>query len=113
MNDQELNLEELEFEDSGNEELSFQEIFEEALRRPFTIEIDTSLVETVKRGVINAKSATRKRTLRRGIQWDAVFLTFEELPSNQEGCTYLTITASRRATVQVKRVVLIDLTKDN
>ncbi len=93
------------------EEVSFQEIFGEALADGSSkISIETTEIPRVKRGIINAKQSARKRANRKGIPWDRVTLVFEEtLDQENNGFTILKVTATRKAVIRVRKLSAVNL----
>lgn len=98
-------------EDDEFEEVSFQEIFGEALADGSSkISIETTEIPRVKRGIINAKQSARKRANRKGIPWDRVTLVFEEtLDQENNGFTTLKVTATRKAVIRVRKLSAVNL----
>jgi hypothetical protein len=102
------------------EELSYQEIYGQVLESsPMIITVLRNDVDNIKRGVINAKHAARKKANYHGLPWDPATLEFEikETTIEEERPFYvdLTISAVRRATVKIKRRIQlnkVDLEKD-
>ena len=98
-------------ENDGFEEVSFQEIFGDALAEGSSkISIETTEIPRVKRGIINAKQSARKRANRKGIPWDRVTLVFEEtLDQENNGFTILKVTATRKAVIRVRKLSAVNL----
>jgi len=97
------------------EEWTYQEIFSQVLSSGrMTMTILKSELLTVKKGVVNAKQANRKRALYNGLPWDTVVLRFkeEECKNAEERDFYidLTVFVERKAIVKVKRVSTLKTT---
>lgn len=109
----EVDLEDLndEDEDESMEEVSFSELFGEALAQGTTVvSIDSTEISRVKRGIVNAKQSARKRANRNKLAWDRVTLEFKEEPDPEAaGFTLLTVMAAKKAVVKVRKMGNIDL----
>lgn len=92
--------------DDDYEEVSFQDLFGSALADGgTTISIEEGMVETVKRGVINAKQSIRRRANRNRLQWERVTLEFEEKQDPiRVGTVNLTIRAVKKAVIKILKV---------
>ena len=103
-----INLDdENESEESEVDKVSYQEILSEALAAEdagFVITITKDSVETVEKGIKNAKSAARKRANARGIPWEAVTLKFEITEDEDDpDWVDLRVFATRRATITIRK----------
>lgn len=107
----EVDLEDLNDEDENMEEVSFSELFGEALAQGTTVvSIDSTEIARVKRGIVNAKQSARKRANRKKLPWNMVTLEFKEEPDPEAaGFILLTVTATRKAVVKVRKMGNIDL----
>lgn len=88
------------------EEVSFQDIFGEALANgSTTITIQEEMVAKVKKGIINAKQSARRRANRKEIAWERVTLKFEEKKDEEMvGVVHLTVTASKNAVIRILKI---------
>jgi len=106
--DLDLELEDDEFdEETDVEKVSYQEILQDALAAEDTghlITIPKDSLAVVQKGIMNAKSAARKRAHNKGIPWEAVTLRFKvEEDETDPDWVDLRVFATRRATVLVRR----------
>jgi len=106
--DLDLELEDLEFdEETDVEKVSYQEILQDALAAEdagHLITIPKDSLAAVQKGIMNAKSAARKRAHSKGIPWEAVTLRFKvEEDETDPDWVDLRVFATRRATVLVRR----------
>jgi hypothetical protein len=89
------------------EKVSYQEILSEIIlagEEGHTITILKDHLDIAKRGILNAKSAARKRAYTRGLQWETLTLRFKEEYNDEEpDWMNLTIFAGRKASVFVRR----------
>jgi hypothetical protein len=88
------------------EEVSFQDIFGEALAKgSTTIAIQQEMVAKVKKGIINAKQSIRRRANRHKLTWDRVTLEFEEKQDEEiVGIVHLTVRATKKAVIKIFKI---------
>ena len=97
-----------EYEDSGEEELSFSELLASAtLNGEIVITIPKEEVIRVKTGLKNAKAKQANKFKEEGLIPDPSTFTFYEKDSEDvEGYTDLTIILSRKSTVKVAKITI-------
>lgn len=94
-------------EESEVEKVSYQEILADALAAEdagLIITISKDSLAIVQKGIMNAKSAARKRAHKKEIPWDAVTLRFEVIEDESDpDWIDLKIFATRRATILIRK----------
>ena len=91
------------------EEWTYAEIFSKLLETSaMTMTILKSEVDGLKKGIINAKQASRKRSQYHGLPWETITLEFTETEcedaEERDFYTDLTVAISRKARIKIKRI---------
>lgn len=96
-------------EGEGTEDMTFEDIYGQALLSPVKITIPHSAVQKVKTGVKNHKSRLMRKASDNGIEMEKEKLVFETSENSEEGEGWvdLTISIHKPASVRVKRIIPI------